>query len=164
MKLIQIYQICRDTKCPKFNSDILNCPYLNTCLYKNVFMIKEEIDKMNQSLDGKLHGLWIWRRDNGKKYLEEKYISGKQYGISRQWYKSGQKLVVCEYKDDKLNGKWIGWYKNGKKRSEGTFKDGKQYGKWIEWYENGKKENEEEYKDGKRIKVKHFDKNENEII
>ena len=137
MKITQIYQICKNKKCPKFNSDILNCPFIDTCKYKNIFLIG---DTNNQELDGKEHGTWIW------------------------WYENGQKEYETNYKNGKKHGKMIGWHGNGQKAWEDEYKDGKEHGKWTWWNDNGQKNYEGEYKNGKSIKVKYFDENENEII
>ena len=127
--ITQIYHICKNIKCPKFNPDILNCPDLKTCRYKNIFLVG---NTDNQFLDNKLHGKWIYRYENGQKWGER------------------------EYKNGESHGKHITWYENGKKSSEREYKNGKQCSKCIRWNENGKMMDEAEYKDGVFIKEKYF--------
>jgi len=97
--------------------------------------------------DGKMDGLYVVWRKNGKKKYEENYKDGERHGLYVEWHENGQKKSKENYKDGKSDGPYTSWRENGQKEVEGTFKGDEQDGLWTKWHENGQKLGEETYKD-----------------
>ena len=97
--------------------------------------------------DGKMDGLYVVWRKNGKKKYEQNYKEGEMHGLYVEWHENGQKKSKENYKDGKRDGLYVVWNENGQKEVEGTFKGDEQDGLWTKWHENGQKLGEETYKD-----------------
>jgi antitoxin component YwqK of YwqJK toxin-antitoxin module len=96
------------------------------------------------------NGLYQSWHENGQKFEELMYKSGKRDGLYQSYYKNGQKCSEIMFKYGKLEGLCQSWHANGNKCEEVMYKDGKMEGLYQQWYENGQKVEEVMYKDGKK--------------
>lgn len=72
--------------------------------------------KINNYLDGKLHGVQRDWHSNGQLYYETNYLNGRRHGLERYWYANGR----LHYETNYLNGKKCGlqreWYSDGQQK------------------------------------------------
>ncbi len=102
--------------------------------------------------DGKRHGVFRARRDDGKLESEEHYRDDKLHGRARRWHSNGRLASQRDYADGAPVGAVREWFATGKTSQEGSFKVGKPDGRWRAWgATTGKLMTERTYRDGVAI-------------
>lgn len=99
---------------------------------------------------GKLDGL-CYREWRGIKIEERYYKNGKLHGIYIDRLENGTIILKCEYKDGKLDGKHEAYWDNGNIRNRMFYRDGKKNGTNTLYYKDGSFRSTREYKNNKPI-------------
>ncbi|MCH2101608.1 MAG: hypothetical protein MK209_06770 [Planctomycetes bacterium] len=99
------------------------------------------------------YGLWTFWYENGNRWMEGAYESGKREGIWTFWYENGAVSQVGPFEKGDRNGPFTYWYRNGMKSQEVTFVNGQRHGLEITWYENnlGLRSRERQFDHGKQV-------------
>lgn len=63
--------------------------------------------------NGKKHGREVLYFENGQKWSEQWFDSGKPDGLSRGWYKDGKPRFTRNYKNGVSVGEYWAWHDNG---------------------------------------------------
>ncbi len=90
--------------------------------------------KDHKTFNGELKDAW----PNGKLKSIERYLNGKQQGLSETFYPDGKKESTRWYSNGEKDSVHTGWWWNGNKKYEYHFKMGSYNGMFAEWYESGK--------------------------
>ena len=86
-------------------------------------------------LDGRLSKEELWY-ENGQPKAKHHYQSGVPT-VKETWHKNGEKQSLQRYLDGKEVGVSREWYENGQLQSQVPFTDGQRYGTARYWYANG---------------------------
>jgi antitoxin component YwqK of YwqJK toxin-antitoxin module len=100
------------------------------------------------SRDSIENGLYQSWHDNGEKFEECTFVSGRIEGLYQRRYEDGQIQEECTFVSGRREGLCQRWYTNGQKWKECTYVDGVKYGLYQRWYANGEKWEECTYVDG----------------
>jgi antitoxin component YwqK of YwqJK toxin-antitoxin module len=95
--------------------------------------------------NGKPHGIFIGRNQNGDTLVSANYRGGKYEGEFKNYHETGELLSNIQV------GVWTWYHANGKKEAEVTFVNGKKDGEEIFWSELGEIVKREHYEDGKLV-------------
>ena len=134
----QHYQTCKDSQCPLFNANELNCSALKTgnCKYQTIHVL-QDASEFNQELDGELHGIyrsWYW---DDQLRVEINYKNGELHGIYKEWYEDGRLWHECNYVNGEKHGTYKEWDYDVMLGGNNIFEDG-QLGMEIN-YVNGER-------------------------
>ncbi len=84
-------------------------------------------------------GKWKFYDIDGETLIEvNNYYSGKQDGLSTEYYSNGQKKAERYFKNGILNGKSRTYFENGNIQTEVHWKNDVMEGKYKEYYQSGK--------------------------
>jgi antitoxin component YwqK of YwqJK toxin-antitoxin module len=93
--------------------------------YKHDLKGDNKIRREEHYKEGKNHGIFLYRNDNGSTSSEGNYEEGKKHGISKFYSDEGNLEQEQSHKKGKKDGVWRTYHENGKIISESIFKDGK---------------------------------------
>jgi antitoxin component YwqK of YwqJK toxin-antitoxin module len=122
----------------------------------NIFFEQEKLSRIENSLNGELHGSQFGFDQNGKLWVFDSYYHGLEFGKSLIWDKNTNVIVEGFYRvhegDSMLKDTAIDVFSPDGKRFEGTLECRKQWdGKWEYRYSNGLMKRVEHYNNGKRV-------------
>ena len=86
---------------------------------------------------GKKHGSWIERYEDGSMYKQKQYIHGNPEGIWTTWHNNGNKQMLAYFKRGLLHGAFKFWNKEGVLVVDGHFRNSKETGQWSFKDHNG---------------------------
>ena len=96
-----------------------------------------QVNNTNKLENGKKHGLWIKKQENGFTF-HYNYKDGKKHGIQKGFYPNGKPYTEVNYKDGKQHGKEYKWYENGQLEMDYNYREGVWCcGEQKSWWENG---------------------------
>lgn len=107
-----------------YNGQVYNGTIDNRSLGRKIF--SQVIIK-----DGKIHGDFIEKYDNGVKRTLMKYVDGLKDGVQKGWHKSGQLSYQYIAKDGHLTGDYKEYYPNGNIQIESMYELGQEVKKKI---------------------------------
>lgn len=101
-------------------------------------------------VDGRPHGHWIFRYDDGTVMQECDYDKGSANGLWRTYWMNGNRQSEGHYDHNSKQGLWMRWHQNGLPKSRGEYQDDRKHGRWQYWNERGALQHEGAYRDGRR--------------
>ena len=102
---------------PSENIKEENVTYQNGIKYTgrcSVYYDRGELASIQQYIDGKDHGKWIFYYPNGQIETEGNFEMGKRVGTWKYYYQDGQKSQISKYKNGLKNGVWRVYSEDGK--------------------------------------------------
>ena len=131
-----------------------------------------EVHDLNQTMNGKRHGLWQWYDENGNLIRQELYENGEissselkpiaDFNFKKDYFPNGQLKALYMVQNGYKNGIQTNYdslgntlaafaYRNDTLLSEGWFtKEGLKDSLWIEYFPNQTKSAKGNYKNGKK--------------
>lgn len=102
---------------PNENTKEDNVTYQNGIKYTgrcSVYYDTGELASIQQYIDGKDHGKWVFYHPNGQIETEGQFEMGKRFGTWKYYFEDGQTSQISKYKDGIKNGVWKVYSKEGK--------------------------------------------------
>ncbi|MEO1943305.1 MAG: hypothetical protein ABGY11_03315 [Candidatus Thioglobus sp.] len=81
--------------------------------------------------EGRKHGSWVDRYDDGSMYKQKQYIHGNPEGIWTTWHDNGNRHTSAYFKRGLLHGAFNYWNKEGVSLVSGHFRNSKETGQWV---------------------------------
>ena len=81
------------------------------------------------------HGPSIEWHDNGKRFKQGSYTSGKMDGAWSEWHATGDLNKDITYVNGVMEGPFIEYFLDGSKQAEGQMVNDKESGEWTYWTE-----------------------------
>lgn len=132
---------------------ILKKALLTTVLFLLGFSISEAQNGINQfDSEGKRHGVWRKKYNNGRIRYSGKFVHGKEIGTFKYYSAASSEfpIAVREYNNNDNKAKVTFYTDKGLIESKGSMIGKKRIGKWLYFHEDGKTVmSEENYVDGK---------------
>lgn len=97
----------------------------------------QKIKSSGTLLNGKLEGKYIEYYESGQILLIAEYHSGKQNGISKEFYPNGNIKVEGYFVNNIPQGKFVYYYEDNNTHFIKNFKNGLYHGEYLEFYQNG---------------------------
>jgi len=113
------------------------------------FMVQQVVGQINQKdSEGKKHGLWEKRYENGETQYRGKFEHGEPVGIFRRFYDDGSLQAVIEYTDSHTNYATLYYPEVEVKMAEGKYTEQERDSVWTFYSEEGILTSRETYKNG----------------
>ena len=90
-----------------------------------------------QYVDGRPHGHWVFRYDDGTLMQECDYDHGSPVGRWETYWANGNRQSEGHYSQSRKQGLWMRRHDNGQLKSRGHYTDGREDGVWHYWNERG---------------------------
>lgn len=105
-------------------------------------MFGQDINQVDK--EGRKHGLWIEKYENGQKMYEGTFKAGKPIGVFHNYDEEGNKRSSIKYTEKDTVGVTF-FHMNGKKQGTGNYLNKKKEGKWVFFDQQGKMISKEYY-------------------
>ena len=84
------------------------------------------------------HGSYVEFYENGKRFIEGKYVDGRRTGTWTYWHVNGKVAKSGDYLQGKTHGHWLVYGADGLLNREENYLSGRKHGVWAYFHTDGK--------------------------